>query len=46
MLNTGIFPAKMKIAESIPIHKKEMKHYSQTIGLSHFGMQFQNVLKR
>ena len=30
MLNTGIFPDKLKIAKVIPIYKKETKQYSPT----------------
>ncbi len=46
MLNTGIFPDKLKIAKISPIHKKRMTHCLQIIDQSHFYLQSPKYLKK
>ncbi len=46
MLNTGIFPERLKNAKIIPIHKKVMKHYLQIINEFHFCLLFRKCLKK
>ncbi len=46
MLNSGIFPDKLKIAKIKSIHKKKMKHSSQIIDQFHFCLQFLKSLNK
>ena len=46
IMHTGIFPDKLKIAKSIPIHKKTMKQYLIIIDKYLFYRRFPNLSKK